>query len=161
MITLTSFGYLHLDVPPRADRVEDVRDRLRDPAAARAILDLDGLDPRVQQVVARTPGAEELLENLAAYADLVDAAPSRIAIGCAGGRHRAPSLVELLAERLRDGGHDVRVEHLHVHLPRVIRGVTPAGEEPPQCPALDETGGVRCTRDAGHRTPHRFPALTK
>ncbi|MFE5560306.1 hypothetical protein [Streptomyces sp. NPDC056544] len=51
-IRLTSFGYLHLPtgpdgtpVPPAADRIEDVRDRLRDPAAA---LDLDGLNPRVQ-----------------------------------------------------------------------------------------------------------------
>lgn len=43
VIKLTSFGYLHLpddtegrSVPPQADRIEDVRDRLRDPAAASA-----------------------------------------------------------------------------------------------------------------------------
>ncbi|MCL6293241.1 hypothetical protein [Streptomyces sp. 43Y-GA-1] len=43
-IRLISFGYLHLPtgpdgqpVPPAADRIEDVRDRLRDPAAARDI----------------------------------------------------------------------------------------------------------------------------
>ncbi|WP_394816538.1 RapZ C-terminal domain-containing protein [Streptomyces lancefieldiae] len=67
--------------------MEDVRDRLRDPAAARDILDLDGLSPRVQDVVLNTPGARELLANLADYADL-PAGPRRIAIGCAGGRHR-------------------------------------------------------------------------
>ncbi|MFK4123559.1 hypothetical protein [Streptomyces longwoodensis] len=67
--------------------MEDVRDRLRDPAAARDILDLDGLNPRVQDVVLRTPGARELLANLADYATL-PAGPRRIAIGCAGGRHR-------------------------------------------------------------------------
>ncbi|MFC9622074.1 hypothetical protein ACFTXM_19470 [Streptomyces sp. NPDC056930] len=57
-IRLTSFGYLHLPtgpdgspVPPAADRIEDVRDRLRDPAAARDILGLDGLNCRVQDVV--------------------------------------------------------------------------------------------------------------
>ncbi|MFJ6053650.1 hypothetical protein [Streptomyces sp. NPDC092307] len=90
-IRLTSFGYLHLPtgpdgspVPPAADRIEDVRDRLRDPAAARDILDLDGLNPRVQDVVLNTPGARELLANLADYADL-PAGPSHIAIGCAGG----------------------------------------------------------------------------
>ncbi|MGW7047060.1 RapZ C-terminal domain-containing protein [Streptomyces avermitilis] len=71
-------------VPPAADRIEDVRDRLRDPAAARDILDLDGLNPRVQDIVLATPGARELLANLA---DL-PAGPRRIAIGCAGGRHR-------------------------------------------------------------------------
>ncbi|MFE9559370.1 hypothetical protein ACFYOD_38835 [Streptomyces sp. NPDC006703] len=71
-IRLISFGYLHLPadpdgrpVPPTADRIEDVRDRLRDPATARDILDLDGLNPRVQNVVLNTPGARELLDNLA------------------------------------------------------------------------------------------------
>ncbi|WP_236059645.1 RapZ C-terminal domain-containing protein [Actinacidiphila acididurans] len=70
-IRLLSFGYLHLPtgpdgtpVPPAADRTEDVRDRLRDPAAARDILDLDGLHPRVQDVVLSTPGARELFANL-------------------------------------------------------------------------------------------------
>lgn len=131
-IRLTSFGYLHLPtgpdgqpVPPAADRIEDVRDRLRDPAAARDILDLDGLDPRVQDVVLATPGTRELLANLTDYAAL-PAGPHRIAIGCAGGRHRGASgLTELLARALRDRGREVVVEHLHVHLPRVLK--TPAG----------------------------------
>lgn len=119
MITLISFGHLHGD-RPQADRVEDVRDRLRDPAAARDILDLDGLHPRVQEIVARTPGALALLDNLAAYATL-PAGPARIAIGCAGGRHRAAALVELLAARLRTEGVELTVEHRDVHRPRVIR----------------------------------------
>jgi len=121
-IRLISFGYLHLPtgpdgspVPPAADRIEDVRDRLRDPAAARDILDLDGFHPRVQDVVLNTPGARELLANLADYAEL-PAGPRRIAIGCAGGRHRACSLTELLARALRDRGREVEVEHLHAHL---------------------------------------------
>lgn len=120
--TLVSFGYLHLgDGPtPQADRVEDVRARLRDPAAARDILDLDGRDGRVQDVVLATEGAPELLDNLVEYAELPGAGPERIAIGCAGGKHRAPALVELLARKLRDRGHTVVVEHIHVHLDRVI-----------------------------------------
>ncbi|WP_234440656.1 hypothetical protein [Streptomyces rimosus] len=76
-ISLISFGYLHLPtdpdgrpIPPTADRIEDVRDRLRDPAAARDILDLDGLNPRVQDIVLNTPGAREPLDNLAVYANL-------------------------------------------------------------------------------------------
>ncbi|MFJ8475926.1 hypothetical protein [Kitasatospora sp. NPDC094011] len=124
-IRLISFGYLHLKGGqlPAADRVEDVRDRLRDPAAARDILDLDGFHPRVQQIVLNTPGARELIANLADYAEL-PAGPRRIAIGCAGGRHRASGLTEILAHELRDRGHQVEVEHLHVHLPRVLK---PAG----------------------------------
>ncbi|WP_373465787.1 hypothetical protein [Streptomyces sp. V3I8] len=91
---MISFGYLHLPtgpdnspVPPAADRIEDVRDCLRDPAAARDILDLDGLNPRVQDVVLATPGARELFANLTHYATL-PAGPRRIAIGCAGGKRR-------------------------------------------------------------------------
>ncbi|MFE4578542.1 RapZ C-terminal domain-containing protein [Streptomyces chartreusis] len=126
-IHLISFGYLHLPtspdgspVPPAADRIEDVRDRLRDPAAARGILDLDGLNSRVQDVVLATPGARELLANLTDYATL-PAGPRRIAIGCAGGRHRASGLTELLARAFRDRGREVAVQHLHVHLPRVLK----------------------------------------
>jgi RNase adaptor protein for sRNA GlmZ degradation len=48
-LKLVSFGYLH-GPPPAADRVEDVRD----PAAGRDILDLDGRHPRVQDVVLNT-----------------------------------------------------------------------------------------------------------
>lgn len=126
-IRLISFGYLHLPtgpdgspVPPAADRVEDVRERLRDPAAARDILDLDGLHPRVQEVVLATPGARELIDNLTDYANL-PAGPQRIAIGCAGGRHRASGLTEILARALRESGREVEVEHLHIHLPRVLK----------------------------------------
>lgn len=124
-IRLISFGYLHLDgPPPEADRVEDVRGRLRDPAAARGILDLDGHDPRVQEIVLKTRGARELLANLTDYA-LLPAGPRAIAIGCAGGKHRACALINLLAQRLIQRGHQVEVEHLHAHLPRVLK----AGDE--------------------------------
>jgi UPF0042 nucleotide-binding protein len=34
-----------------------------------------------------------------------------IAIGCTGGRHRSVVLVEELARRLRDAGHEVSVRH--------------------------------------------------
>ncbi|MEU9382435.1 RNase adapter RapZ [Streptomyces sp. NPDC048279] len=106
-------------VLPEADRIEDVRERLRDPAGARDVLDLDGYHPRVQDVVLATPGARELLDNLADYAAL-PAGPRRIAIGCAGGRHRACALIELLAQRVADRGIAAMTLHLHAHLPRVL-----------------------------------------
>ncbi|MEU9837327.1 RNase adapter RapZ [Streptosporangium sp. NPDC048047] len=117
-LQLISFGFLH-DVPPTAHRVEDLRDRYRDPAAARPILDLDGRDGRVQAVVLATPGVAELVDNLTAYA-LLPIGPATIALGCAGGRHRAPAVAEILAARLRDLGRLVDVDHRHVHLPRVL-----------------------------------------
>ncbi|MEU5869896.1 RNase adapter RapZ [Nonomuraea sp. NPDC047529] len=43
-----------------------------------------------------------------------------IAIGCAGGKHRACGLVEILATRLREHGQMVDVDHRHAHLPRVL-----------------------------------------
>lgn len=100
-----------------------MRKRLRDPAAARDILDLDGRHPRVQHVVLNTPGARELLVNLADYAEL-PAGPRTIAIGCAGGKHRAAALAELLARALHERGHRVEVEHRHVDLPRVLNAAT-------------------------------------
>lgn len=121
-IRLTSFGYLHLNggPPPATDRTEDVRHRLRDPARARDILDLDGFDPRVQEVVLNTPGARELIEDLVTDVMSPDG-PRSVAIGCAGGKHRACGLIEILGERLRTLGQDVEVQHLHAHLPRVLR----------------------------------------
>ncbi|MGW2690180.1 RapZ C-terminal domain-containing protein [Streptomyces sp. NPDC001414] len=126
-LVLVSFGFLHLRTDahgrpalPDADRIEDVRERLRDPAAARDILDLDGHHPHVQAVVLATPGARELLDNLADYAAL-PAGPRRIAVGCAGGRHRACALIELLAQRVADRGIAAMTLHLHAHLPRVLK----------------------------------------
>lgn len=121
-IHLISFGYLHAPAPPPADRVEDVRECLADPAAARAhgILDLTGTHPRVQAVVLATPGARDLLDDLTSYALSSDGTVT-IAIGCAGGRHRSVALVELLFQRLHGHGRHVTMQHLHSHLPRVIK----------------------------------------
>lgn len=137
-IRLISFGYLHqpagvdgAPIPPAADRIEDVRARLRDPAAAQGILDLDGRDARVQHIVFNTTGARELLLNLADYAEL-PAAPASIAIGCAGGKHRAAALVELLARMLRERGvREVEVEHRHAHLPRILTSAEDVNEPEP------------------------------
>ncbi|MGW4995429.1 hypothetical protein ACWEQ3_49075 [Streptomyces mirabilis] len=81
-IRLISFGYLHLPtgpdgqpVPPAADRIEDVRDRLRDPAAAR-------IPPAFQHLHARAIDAEaaaqalredndRLRERVAVYAQVI------------------------------------------------------------------------------------------
>ncbi|MCA1221622.1 RapZ C-terminal domain-containing protein [Streptomyces sp. 8L] len=128
--------------------MEDVRDRLRDPAAARDILDLNGLHPRVQDVL-NTPDARELLANLADYADM-PAGPSHIAIGCAGGKHRACALTELLARALRDRGRDV--EHLHARLPRVIK------TDHRLVHRQRKPGSACCLRTLTHTIKARIPA---
>ncbi len=76
-IRLVSFGYLHLPtgpdgspVPPTADRIEDVRDRLPRPGRRPRHPRPGRLPPPVQDVVLNTPGTRELLANLADYAEL-------------------------------------------------------------------------------------------
>ena len=177
MLTLISFGYLHLDPiggPPRADRTEDVRDRLRDPAGARHLIELTGLDPRVRDHVAATPGALGLLDNLLGYATIGQARPTRIAIGCSGGRHRAPALVELLATRLRHAGVQVEVQHLHVDRPVVRRSAEQVVSDAidrgldvyeaavlAQCEYYSTTLG-RCTAERhGEFVPHRFSGASR
>jgi RNase adaptor protein for sRNA GlmZ degradation len=121
-LTLISFGYLHGAVPA-AERVVDVRDTLRDPAAVRDLLDLDGRDEPVRRAVLTTSGALPLVFELAADAlELPADQPRRIAIGCAGGRHRSVALAEAVADVLRALGNRVIVDHRHIHLPRVIKG---------------------------------------
>ncbi|MFJ4094176.1 hypothetical protein ACIPYS_21565 [Kitasatospora sp. NPDC089913] len=72
----------------------------------------------LQAEPAPAPTAEQLA-NLADYTEL-PAGPRRSAIGCAGGRHRASGLTEILARELQNHGRRVEVEHLHVHLPRLL-----------------------------------------
>lgn len=128
VVRLISFGFLHLPkaacgqlILPAADRIEDVREVLRDPAAALAILDLDGRDLRVQQVVLDTQGARELLNDLTAYALRSPASPCTLAIGCFGGRHRAPSVGLLLSQLCRAFGWSVRITHRDLDKPLLTR----------------------------------------
>lgn len=122
-IRLISFGYLHGDAP-EADLTVDTRRFLRDPARMTPeLLDSDGRDDAVQQVVLNTTGAHVVLSLTQMFANAMSYAdkPCVIAIGCAGGRHRSAALVELLAESLVAVGKPVTVRHLHIHLPRVLR----------------------------------------
>jgi NTP pyrophosphatase (non-canonical NTP hydrolase) len=89
-----------------------------------------------------TPSAQKLL------ADLVEFATShppgnqpRIAVGCAGGRHRSVALVEMIGVALRRRGVPVEITHEHVHLPRVVRSGDDQAKlgiagELPQCAAV-------------------------
>jgi UPF0042 nucleotide-binding protein len=131
-VRVVSFGYLH-GPAPTAHITVDVRKYLRDPAAVRdaGLLDSDGRDPRVQQVVFHTPGAVHTLVTLLYFAMGFPHAkgPLVIALGCAGGRHRSAALAEILAADLAGHGFDVEVEHLHIHLPRVLHPTDAEGDQ--------------------------------
>jgi len=124
VVGVVSFGYRHLaGAPPRADLTVDVREQLRDPHVDPGFRMLTGRDAAVVERVLTTPGAAGLLEALVAA--VVAVAPGaraagrwvRVAIGCAGGRHRSVVLADALAARVTRAGFGVEVTHLHVREP--------------------------------------------
>jgi RNase adaptor protein for sRNA GlmZ degradation len=133
-VRILSFGYLH-GPAPEADLTVDVRRYLRDPATIRGagLLDSDGRDQAVKDVVLRTPCAVYTLVTAAYFLSTCPRThrPAVIAFGCAGGRHRSAALAELLAADLeRLGCYRVDLEHLHIHLPRVLSTTdTTTGED--------------------------------
>jgi UPF0042 nucleotide-binding protein len=68
--------------------------------------------------VLTTPGITELIDALAdvaaAYAAGPVPAPVHLAVGCAGGRHRAPSTARELGRRLHGRGFEVGLIDLHL-----------------------------------------------
>lgn len=86
------------------------------------MLDLTGLDTVVRQFVMDTPGAKELLATAAPLVFML-AQMKRVVVmvGCAGGKHRAAAVGQELAGQLSVFGLRVKVMHLHVDLPRVVR----------------------------------------
>jgi UPF0042 nucleotide-binding protein len=125
-VVVTSFGYLH-GPAPAAELTVDVRDVLRDPRVEPALRELTGLESPVRARVLATPGARELVTALLPpIAVLLAAATTgpqhymvRVAIGCAGGRHRSVVLANELTNRLRIAGISAEVEHRDILRPVV------------------------------------------
>ncbi|MFF4417131.1 ATPase [Streptosporangium sp. NPDC001559] len=123
-VEITSFGYLH-GAPPEADLTLDVRTSLRDPHVDPATRQMTGFDKEVQERVLATRGALEVARGLASAVLGLRVAldvpgrrrPIRIAIGCAGGRHRSVVLTEVTADLLRHVRLDATVTHRDVDLP--------------------------------------------
>lgn len=88
-----------------------------------------GVEPaeaaRVRAAVAATPGITDLVAALAAAVDAYTAGPRggtiTMALGCTGGRHRAPTTAEMLATVLRGRGHTATVAHRDLTLPVLTR----------------------------------------
>lgn len=123
-VVIASFGYLH-GPAPRADIVVDVREHLRDPHVDPAFRELTGHDPVVRDRVLATPGARGLIAGLArAIGGLhrEGGRTVRVAIGCAGGRHRSVVIAEAIAREITDAraDWDVQVRHYHVYEPVVM-----------------------------------------
>ncbi|WP_062441190.1 RapZ C-terminal domain-containing protein [Herbidospora daliensis] len=119
-IRVKSFGFGH-GAQPEADMTFDARRVLRNPHHDPAMRELTGLDWAVREHVAKTPGAVGIAVHLAVGARHLAWETGRdidVAVGCAGGRHRAVALAEMVAAEVRKlGDFEVTVEHLHVDRP--------------------------------------------
>ncbi|MET8539205.1 RNase adapter RapZ [Kitasatospora sp. NPDC004799] len=123
-IRVVSFGYLH-GAPPEAHLTLDLRRHFRDPHVDPALRQLTAHDLPVRRAVLATPGIRELIAGAALLADSFDTGPSEapltIAVGCAGGRHRAATVAMTLAKRLSKTGTRVCLTHRDLAKPVVER----------------------------------------
>ncbi|MGW4810537.1 RapZ C-terminal domain-containing protein [Kitasatospora cineracea] len=119
-ITITSFGYGHAD-PPAAHITLDLRWHFRDPHIDPALRHLTAEDQPVRNAVLTTGGITELIDVTAQLATCYEMGPGSddhgltIAVGCAGGRHRAPTVADALAAVLSLEDYDVAVLHRDLH----------------------------------------------
>lgn len=114
-ITLESFAFKN-GVPVAADLVFDVRN-LPNPHYESGLRALTGLDAPVAAFLAATPRVADMIDDVARFIEKW--LPSyvedgrqylTVAIGCTGGQHRSPYVVERLAARLASLGQ-VLVRH--------------------------------------------------
>jgi len=116
VVTLISFGYRY-GVPPAAELLFDVR-FLPNPHFEPELRPKTGLDKEVADYVIQHERTAELLARLGGFLDyLLERYDSEgkayltIGIGCTGGRHRSVAVATALAERLRQSGREVNVQH--------------------------------------------------
>ena len=111
-VTVKSFGYLH-GQPPGAHITLDLRSHFRDPHVSPELRHMTADDEPVRLAVLGTPGILPLIDATAAavlaYLAGPSAGPVTVAVGCAGGRHRAPTVARALGTILRDHDQDVTV----------------------------------------------------
>ncbi|GAB2722347.1 RapZ C-terminal domain-containing protein [Kitasatospora kifunensis] len=114
-VRVVSFGFLHGAPPEGAHLVLDLRHHFRDPHVDPALRYLTAHDEPVRRAVLTTPGIRELIACTAGAVEAFDLGPFRgpvlIAVGCAGGRHRAATVAMVLADRLRKLGLSVELVH--------------------------------------------------
>ncbi|MFB6568392.1 RapZ C-terminal domain-containing protein [Streptomyces noursei] len=121
---IVSFGYLHGD-PPAAHLTLDLREHFRDPHVSPELRYMTAHDGEVRQAVYATPGIPALIEATAdaivAFSHGPSAGPVCVAVGCAGGRHRAAAVAMALQTALAEEGVTATVAHRDLDKPVVDR----------------------------------------
>lgn len=126
MIVVESFGYLHGPAPV-ADITLDLRSVARDPHTSPEMRELTGLHPDIHAHVLSNQTVQGVLAALLLLVgDFLpgkDAAGElvRVALGCAGGRHRSVVLANELVNRLNEAGIGADVVHRDILRPVVTR----------------------------------------
>ncbi|WP_432924289.1 RapZ C-terminal domain-containing protein [Microbispora sp. CA-135349] len=123
-VEIVSFGYLHA-APPPAHLTIDLRAHFRDPHISPELRHMTAHDEPVHTTVLGTRGIPELLEATKDAVTALLTGPSAdgvtVALGCAGGRHRAPVFAQFLITRLRGRGMRVNLTHRDLDKPVVAR----------------------------------------
>lgn len=125
IVRIVSFGFGHGE-PPQGHLVVDLREHFRDPHVSPRLRHLTARDDEVQAVVWETPGIEHLVHGLVGVVAAYALAPSgevlTIAVGCSGGRHRAPVVAQELAAELQFGvaGCEIELELAHRDLAKPV-----------------------------------------
>lgn len=120
-VEVISFGFKN-GTPPAANIVLDVR-FLKNPYWVEELRPLTGLDEPVRKYVLDQNLAQSVLSNLMLLVE--ETAPAMlkakassfvIALGCTGGQHRSPAMVEALSERVREKFRAYEVKSSHREL---------------------------------------------
>jgi UPF0042 nucleotide-binding protein len=105
-LTLISFGY-KFGIPINADLLFDAR-FIPNPYFVPELRELTGKSPEVKRFVLENPQSEEFINKLAEFLNYLiplyineGKAYLTVGIGCTGGRHRSPVLIEKLSSLIR------------------------------------------------------------
>ncbi|MFB7900020.1 ATPase [Streptomyces xiamenensis] len=114
-INVVSFGYLH-GTAPEAHLTVDLRHHFRDPHVSPELRYLTAGDQVVRDTVMATPGITTVIAGIHTAILGYRLGPSSpgeitVAIGCAGGRHRAATVAMAVAEQYETGGDSVTLTH--------------------------------------------------
>lgn len=123
-VRITSFGYGH-DAPPPAHLTFDLRHHFHDPHVSPELRHMTARDSEVRQAVLDTPGIPALVEAISdavvAYLHGPSDQAVGVAVGCAGGRHRAAVVAEAIRTALADEGVTATVDHRDLNKPVINR----------------------------------------
>lgn len=115
-ITLISFGY-KFGIPQNTDLLFDVR-FLPNPYFVPELKERQGTDTAVREFVLKKPETEEFIKKLTGFLDFLiplyikEGRPHlSVGIGCTGGRHRSPVIVENTASILKRKSLNINIVH--------------------------------------------------